>query len=611
MKKLNFLFLFFIISAISVYSAEFTGFTCSTVLINETFDFNDTYAENGWTAAYTGAGCTYEPTPINDSVNGTADSSFFGVNETYSCSTENLYIQKNFAETDDSNTNVLYYEFAYWIDVSDSEYNNLQFSLWDGPNYNDDVLTHTVYKYTSPYTRLLRGYDNYYIDYTADSSGIRRGLVYGFLTMDNGSLVLRDTGYTADNNIVTNGFTTFDDTFGGFERVRLQYTVSGAKTFRAGFDNLLICRANTEETTATGCFFPTLFCDTFDYATELDDTNDWIVRDSDGSYNSAGTPSNNTLVFNDTTPASVTHILQEAFPVNYTIMYETTGGGIEIGTQRIYESRYAPSFTNEFDIVVNNTGEGVVNYEMTAGDFELEDCFDMKLTGNGTIINVSFYNYDTSTYDNVANIDANTYYNFKIISKFSSQNKTELYSFNTSYTHSFITLYIDGVKKTTDYTNRIPIACDSIIRAKLERVDAATGVIIDDYYYYVGFDKTYSTIDEEKITIAELPPSTTYDTPEGDEDLADTIGGFWEDFGIFSKASRYMVGVFIMFIFTVAIIGAFLSSGHSPNAGAVVVADFFLMIILIYIGMLPIWIIFIMILLAVGLGALYIKQQAT
>jgi hypothetical protein len=114
---------------------------------------------------------------------------------------------------------------------------------------------------------------------------------------------------------------------------------------------------------------------------------------------------------------------------------------------------------------------------------------------------------------------------------------------------------------------------------------------LDDYYVYVGTDKSIDTT-PSIVTPLYIPPGDTeYPEGEGDTgDLFETLDGFWATMGIKSFASRVVMSLFIMLLVAILMVGASFSAGVPLNPIIVLLVEFFLMILLTYLKLLDWWI---------------------
>jgi hypothetical protein len=86
-------------------------------------------------------------------------------------------------------------------------------------------------------------------------------------------------------------------------------------------------------------------------------------------------------------------------------------------------------------------------------------------------------------------------------------------------------------------------------------------------------------------------------------DFADSVTSIWDDFGLLSVVSRVLFGLCLMFLLALVLFGVMIANHMPVNVGAIVIIEVFFMILLVYLKLIPVWVLVILGLLGAGLGA--------
>lgn len=348
------------------------------------------------------------------------------------------------------------------------------------------------------------------------------------------------------------------------------------------------------------CDFPVLFCDDFNYDAPLYYVKEWNVINRDGSYDANFNPENEALNFTGVAPYYIKHFNPYPFSVNY-----TQSNGIII-----YESSFAPSFSQEFDMYFQCETEASEAYFISE-DFNGNECVKLKIKSDAGILTLYFYNETAEDYSALGTISNNTIYHMKINERFTAAQRMYLFGFNTSNIKNHFYLYINNTAYHVKESLVMNSQCDNIasFRIQKEDVSADDWIFIDNYYSYVGFDKLVNTISQEAIDVSVENAIIT--TIADDIEIIDSLESFYNNFGLKSDTSRAVLGIGLIVIFTIFLSIGLMTMGTagSITVGTVAFIDFLLAIFLTYIKIFPVWILIIIALCGSGLGILALKYH--
>jgi len=362
------------------------------------------------------------------------------------------------------------------------------------------------------------------------------------------------------------------------------------------FDDLTICYGNLTDVEVE-CVFPVVFCDDFNYETSLAFTNDWVVLNQDNSRNNIFSPTNDELIWNNklsTEPQAIGYYEIERFDV----FYPTREGAT------VTASVEAPAFSVEFEINVTqiNTSDILIN----TFDYNGEDCVQLILEENGSYAFSVYYLNESEQQTYITNVSVNTTHDFKFSVYFGDSNKS--YPFNSTFSVNNFDLIIDG---NTFRGLNFDDDCKNLNSVFFVRETDSMILEIDNYYHYVGTDKTIDT------TAAFSNPLYVNETTAIDEtttetgDFGEAVDNIWGTFGLNTTRSKTMFGLALMLILGIFMMGIFVKTNTDVNVGVVLFIEFIFMIFLTFLGLLPIWIVIVVTILGAGVGALVIKQQSS
>lgn len=568
MRKIFFLFLFLLLIPFS-YSLTVT-FTDS--FMSESFN-DSSYASMGWTFTDNGGGCNnYAEYLLGDygfsnHANGTCISEF--IDQTLTNFYYNDYTDRTYA-----------IRFEYY-DSGDDEYSMINLDETYGGAYGIRILFNSA------------GSEGKIIIQDYAVSGCTADIESGTLT--NYTMIVKTTPPVYDfyvgNDIVCENV-GFHFPYGNrnLSFVRLMAIPASDDQF---FGSIHIGEATF--TGAIDCGYPVIFCDNFNYNNSIRNEKDWNVYNEDKSIFNSMSPRQSILKWNGSTPYYISHY-SDLFSVAYPIALHT----------KVQTSYYAPQFSTEFDITFNAT-DG--DFYLKSYDHDGDNCIRLRFDINESAANISFYNFSNNEYYSLGISGINSEQQFKLITKFTGTGKEARFSFNTSFPQNLADIYLNGSLFAEN--EPFPYACDTIWQNEFVKENAAV-VEIDDYYFYVGFDKITNTLNDSRIDvyIEDLAANTSY-TGVTTTDLAAALAdqSMWCEIGLCSIGSRYLLSIGLMFIMTLAIIMLCMQTQFQHPMAAVVLSNLFLMIFLTYIGLMQWWVIITMGLLGVGLSALYIKAQ--
>lgn len=344
-----------------------------------------------------------------------------------------------------------------------------------------------------------------------------------------------------------------------------------------------------EDPTVTECSFPSIFCDGFNYEIPVS-TRGWTVYDESYAINDTFIPKDDKLSFQLADNYFLAQHSTDKFPVNYLSSSDTV----------ITEDIYAPAMSVEFKLTVYNSSTACHAYE--AKSHASTEVYNLIFCPNESIYHLS---NDADTYYPVCEscFHNGTEHKVKVNTFFKD---SDAYGFNSSNVISYSALFIDGSMEAAN----IPFIDNSSIELGIygHIQDYGVNSTVDDYYVMVGLDrfvdisKIYYTDYFDNLTSSSFTPGGT------GQDMAVAVASIWSSMGLKSTTSRVIAGLGLMFILAIGIYGLSLGSHHPISASVIMIIEFFFMLLLTFIKLLPIWIPFVVVLLAVGIGALSIKM---
>lgn len=341
------------------------------------------------------------------------------------------------------------------------------------------------------------------------------------------------------------------------------------------------------------CDFPRIFCDDFNYLIPLAQKEyyAWNVVDEIGSVDLLFKPINYQLQLKSSDFKMPIHF-NPTFDTNYRTSSSETVKNTDI----------SPVFSTEFKIYpVKN------NFTFVADDKTYATGV-YYITGRNTSATAQTLYYRDSNFNLVTLcsdcIDYNKWNFIKITAFFVDYRGNH---YNASFTDSEVQVYLRDGDGNTYFYEDIPFYDNMSVNQKWQwfEKEKTDKFYIDDYYVYVGTDKDVDTTGQyfQDLYVVEDLNVTLFDY-EGSGDLAESIGSIWEDMGLKSLSSRIITGLFLMFILAIFYIGGSLSVKMHPSALVLGVLEIMFLILMTYIGLIPFWVLLIMIFITAGIGML-------
>jgi hypothetical protein len=350
----------------------------------------------------------------------------------------------------------------------------------------------------------------------------------------------------------------------------------------------------------TECNFPSLFCDDFNYVSAMSGQG-WLVQLGAGQINDSFTPVDNRLQLTTSQFISPYHET-EAFETSY----RPDSGS------RFTKHIHSPIFSSQFYLNITNQTDGGFKYAA----YQIQNIPAYIIKGEvDTVGNSSgnvnwFYVNETQpsvVWKNLCSNCTLTRDNvfIKINSLFTHR---EEFPFNSSISDDEILVYADNVLIGT-IENYIDSRTLYISQYEFIKEDDYE-FFVDDYYVMVGTDITTPTFEqyyEDYFIDTDVINETIDYGQEGTGDMAEALATIWDDMGLLSIASRIMTGLFLMFLLALIMFGMALKTDHPLSPAVLIVVEMFFMVLLVYIKLLPIWLPFVIVLIAAGIGAAVIK----
>lgn len=385
---------------------------------------------------------------------------------------------------------------------------------------------------------------------------------------------------------------TFDNSSGvDVEKVRIN--VTGIRSESAN-KHLILPEIMGCGTPAETCSYPQLFCDDFDYTTSMYDTKGWLIQMGGGAVNTTFTPTDNRLNLTQDYFISPYHEI-EPFIVSYPQDEDNT----------VVTSIYAPAFSSEFILYFMN---GTFKYSVYDSGFA-RNVYTVLANRTAEGNSMNWYRYNGSDYIQICANCSNANENMDV--KISSFFKHSIYyPFNSSNTINYFAIYINDSLINTS----LPFVDDNALNVFEHYIikEDDSYFSIDEYYVMAGIDRFVDTTGSFSSNYYE--PTYQNETETGEDDSADfgkSVDDIWYDFGLRTARSKTMFGISLMVLMAVFVIGVMLKMHVTPNLGVIGILEFFFMILLTFLGLLPIWVVIVTVVATAGIGALYFKSQAT
>lgn len=350
------------------------------------------------------------------------------------------------------------------------------------------------------------------------------------------------------------------------------------------------------------CDFPTLFCDNFNYNVPLmsNINNRWLIQLGGGQMDTSFSPIDNKLELSDDRNIFPYHET-DAFQVSY--RPDSGSKFTKHFLSPIFSSEFVLNFANKTDNQFFYSG--FQKQTITAFSIKTEiDESDGNLSGN---MNWYYLNEtQPSTVwlllcGNCTSSEDDLF--IKINSLFKNR---PAFPFNSSVKSDRVNIFVDNLligsvpkflDTRTDYIMQYEFGKSSI-----------SNYTIDDYFVMVGTDRETETLDQyftdffrnDTKIITEIADAET-------GDFAVALNTIWDDMGLISVTSKVIAGLFLMLFMALVMFAMSLSTNHPLSAGVLITVELFLMIFLTFIKLLPIWLPFVVVLVASGIGAAVVK----
>lgn len=383
----------------------------------------------------------------------------------------------------------------------------------------------------------------------------------------------------------------------------LQINVTDVVSRRPDPSNLFIneIMGCGEASSSSPCEFPSLFCDNFNYNISMN-TRDWIVYGIGDSVNNSFTPINNELQLKNE---------QYISPFHETDVFETTYRPDPSGS--FTKHFLAPVFSSEFTLNFVNQSDNRFRYTAAEKQFrpawsikaELNSPYSGNNSGDMTWSYQSAQQPSTEWTVICANCSQSEIPIYVKINTFFQQR--EIFPFNSSIENDTVILYLNNVK--AGEFNGFLSSVDSVKQYEITKLDNGN-FTLDNYLVMVGTDPNTYTGEQYYDDLFINETEEVIIIGSGTGDLATAVGTIWDDFGLRSQASRIMTGVFLMFLLSLILFGITAANGNAISPITLLIVEFFFMILLTYIRLLPLWIPFVIVLMVAGIGAIVFKMSS-
>ena len=366
------------------------------------------------------------------------------------------------------------------------------------------------------------------------------------------------------------------------------------------FDDIVIGTGtvSTEVGSSQSCIFPMIFCDNFNYNTNMQG-NGWLIYNWGYTLNNSFAPIDNKMSMIDNTLLTAFH----ETPIFETTYYPDSEG-------RYLQHYLAPVFSSEFDLVFYNSTDNEFKYTALEKQGVVAWSIKADLSDNGGDLggNMDWYFRNTTSItwnvlcENCTYSDTTT--PIKINSYFAQRDE---FPFNSTVSQDLIEVYAAG-NLLGSFNNFIDNTRVKSIRQYEFAKRNEGNYTIDNYFVMVGTDKLTYTADIYYEDLFNNLTDKEIVVKEGTGELIDAVNSIWEDFGLKTTGSRVFAGISLMFLLAIFIYGAGLSTNMHVSPITLGIIELFFMIVLVYIKLLPIWIPFILVLITAGIGAVVFKM---
>lgn len=351
-----------------------------------------------------------------------------------------------------------------------------------------------------------------------------------------------------------------------------------------------------------------MFCDNFDYSFPMYNRQ-WEIIESDSEINATFTPRNNELNISDTEKRAIEfgHSVDSTLDSTYRISEDVT-------YVRAYQH---PVVSHQFGLTPrNNSGTLLYIVYDSSNRVALQVAFNAT---NVFIGNTSSPTYYTKICDGCLIKDSSNA--IKIIQYFGKDTENALnikFPFNTSFDNSEFDIIINGITRTKgapfeniqasrvgfiEFNKRSSIFDDSQVSGSLNTYNF-TGEI-DNLYVYRGtarsLDTSYKYYDDLYIPVNE---SSGLTEEQEQKDWYSQLGDGFDDIGIISTGSKLFFALLLMVMTAVLVTKGLGEVGITGMITGVIVLLllFFEIVFFTYLGFIPLWVIFILLMLSAGIG---------
>ncbi len=563
-KNIIFLFLFLVVLPLS-FAVEPE---IDVLILNETFNYNDSYTNHGW-QSITSCGDGFN-VPTNET---------FGYNGNNSYCTQQEYLRRKLG-TNLTNNGGVVFTFEDTVDtlhsgsrltlILQNQTGGFSMRITFAETTFSPVETMTID------TSIAKG-ENCSLEYTIGESSE----YFLALDFDDGVYNLYK-----DDVLVEDCTDKSIGTLTQLATIDLLTFYGSPENVTRYFDNFLIYKGDFLPT-GGDCEFPSIFCDNFNYLIPLTDKSapyDWSVFNQDGSEDTSVVPIDNVLVLNTSEYKRPYHDI-DPFELNYDI-----ADGVTVNSG-VYSAQFSSEF--ELNLSVGNITYNTYDRRFNSPVYSIRG----RVTGDST---TWYYKDSSNIYQVICSncSSSNQTHDIKIIANFAQRIKMP---FNSTFATDEVLFYLDGVEYDLD----IPfIEAATQNQNKHEFIKDANSVFtLDEYYVYVGSDRFTNTLDNVQSSIFE---KINISYGDGEGDLATQIDDLWDSIGLRSTASRIIAGLIFLLFANVAILSMVLAAKVQLTGIGIPLAILNIIFVLImsYVKLLPFWILVVVIIGVSGTGAL-------
>lgn len=670
-KKIGLLAVFFILFSSFAFAENITGFECLSNVLTETFTFSGLYSANNWT--YSTTSTYFNSSPLNYSAyynnsfglkatdRGLASTTSNYIRKTLTSQgikTGNLLLIFNFSmltldSAPNSDINVILSKAGspfigiYLCDGYETghTYCNLTLS-------GTDTETCTLsLNYTPPFNStaileldLNNDLYSFYLYNESNQSGVDYGCIDKALPADFNitRLQIGQTWYQDDaavhylddlkvcyGSTLTGGlpsscYDSDDDDIFNFGYVTLNsittddyceddtILVEGECIDGAYYPYYVDCSdyngsscygGKCQKTEPMACSYPALFCDDFNYIYDVS-LRGWTAQNSIGNSISLA-PDGNVLNMSTDAEQVILHRLD-----SFDILYYASGYWYSI-----IDLKYTPVMSAQFEFnPMMQPNSSCMYYKGTA--VTGAEVFDFAFCLNNSDVYLKNYTGDENVQgdnwqlicDNC--INNKTMNSFKVSAYF--KNRAYYTEFNSSNLNDSLKVYFNDVYLGQyNMTLGQELETDSLKIFELTKTDNAS-IALEDYYVYLGDDKDYDTTQDyfasTILVIYEPETNATIGTGQS-SDFATSIASLWYTFGLRSTASRVLFGLLMLFLILIGYVLICMAWRYQPSPVIAMIIEFFSVLIFVYTGLIPVWILFLIVIIAIIVAILMVMLR--